>query len=168
VSKSRGIRRPGRTLAERFWEKVHKVEGDGCWTWTAATTEGYGAIGIDGSRRDGAHRVSWRLHFGLIPEGMEICHHCDNRLCVRPDHLFLGTRADNMQDAKRKGRLRVQRPGMPRGSRHHHASITEDIARLIRALREEGLTYREIGERTGASKAVISQVATGKSWRHAC
>ena len=92
-----------RSLKERFWEKVDKTGN--CWIWTAACmTNGYGQI-WDGSKDRGAHRISWILHNGPIPNNLHVLHKCDNPPCVRPDHLFLGTPIDNMLDAKAKGRL---------------------------------------------------------------
>jgi hypothetical protein len=80
--------------------------GDGCWEWKGRRyASGYGVVAIAPGYREATHRVSWRAHFGLIPEGMSVCHHCDNPPCVRPDHLFLGTALDNMRDAQRKGRF---------------------------------------------------------------
>lgn len=95
-----------RPLADRFWEKVQRTE-DGCWPWTGATYPfGYGAIGRGHMRVEAAHRVSWELHHGPIPAGLKVLHRCDNPPCVNPEHLFLGTQADNMRDKQLKGRAR--------------------------------------------------------------
>ena len=94
-------------LMVRFWPKV-RPSLEGCWEWTGVTRNGYGAISAGG--HDGpmlyAHRVIWEQNQGAIPTGMCVLHHCDNRRCIRPDHLFLGTKADNSLDMKLKGRGR--------------------------------------------------------------
>jgi hypothetical protein len=88
----------------RFWAKVNKTPT--CWLWTASTRKGrgkYGQINLNGMQR--AHRVSWQLAYGPIPNGLHVLHKCDVPACVRPGHLFLGTHRDNMDDARQKGRL---------------------------------------------------------------
>lgn len=160
-----------RPLVERFWPKVQRTEG--CWLWLGAKRRrGYGEIGGDPSTRTimAAHRVSWELHFGPIPEGMDVCHRCDNPPCVNPAHLFLGTESANMQDASAKGRLRnpaVFRPEkLERGAGRYNAKMTEDTVRTIRRRRAEGALLREIAAELGITFSAVDNVLRGVRWKH--
>ena len=151
-----------KTTEERFWEKVDK-SGE-CWEWTACKVRnGYGQFKLDG-RPQQAHRVSWRLAHGDIPQGEGyhgtcVCHTCDNPSCVRPDHLFLGTNADNLQDMAEKGRSTL-------GSLHPNAKLTEEDIPLIREYLRYGCTQKYIGSLFGVRSNQISRINTGKSWSH--
>ena len=152
-----------RTLDERFWAKVHKTES--CWLWTGGLTgkSGYGGIYVAQHQKPGrsarpsyAHRVSWELHFGPVPEGAHVLHSCDVRHCVNPAHLFLGDQAANMKDAASKGRFNVPRP------RHARRKLSEADVAEIRRLRAAGCLLVPLAERFGVSKSAISQIALGK------
>lgn len=121
---------------------------------------GYGNFYL-GHRYETAHRASWILYRGVIPEGMFVCHKCDNRNCVNPDHLFLGTPKDNIRDMIRKGRARGVSAG---GENHPIAKLTHVEAREIRELRRTGLKLKEISKRYGVSEATVSYVCSGKIW----
>jgi len=153
--------RPRKSLADRFWPKVKVGKPDECWQWQAALNGvGYGAMRISVEKgRLLTHRFSYELHFGPIPKGMFVCHKCDNRACVNPSHLFLGTNRENMDDKIRKGR-------QLRGSQVPTSKLTEDDVREIRRLRSEGVTCRVISQRVGVTQGHISDIATGRRWRH--
>jgi hypothetical protein len=113
----------------RFWSKVQKTET--CWLWTAAQVNGYGALRVARQTLT-AHRLSYIYHFGPIPDGLYVLHHCDVRICVRADHLFLGTHLDNIQDMVRKKRhwmATVDPASLPRGDAHWSRRYPERIAR---------------------------------------
>lgn len=102
-----------RPIAERFWEKVDRAEGDACWEWQAGRfSNGYGQFMRVKHQMALAHRMAYELTNGPIPEGLLVLHRCDNRPCVRPDHLWLGTHSENMRDMHAKGRC-GRRPGRP-------------------------------------------------------
>ncbi len=100
----------GKSGEERFWERVAIIPEHACWEWIAGKSGiGYGVIQVD-KKLLLAHRFSYELHFGQIPKGLFVCHVCDNPSCVRPEHLFLGTPKDNMDDMRKKGRAKYTQP----------------------------------------------------------
>lgn len=145
-------------LEERFWNYVQKT--DTCWLWTGATRNfGYGVInaGGDGGAALVAHRVSWEIHNGPIPAGMVVCHKCDNPPCVRPDHLFLGTVADNNADMRQKGRASG---GVRDRERHSQTKLTyAQIAEIQATFIPGKTTYREFAERYGVAGSTIARYA---------
>ena len=139
---------------ERFWSRVRKSEG--CWEWTGTKMHfGYGALSVNGHAVR-AHRLSWELHFGSIPEGLWVLHHCDNPSCVRPDHLFLGNNAINTADRDRKGRQRT-----PTGERHGSARLTLQDVAAIRASSEQA---RVLGRYYGVHETTILRARRGETW----
>jgi hypothetical protein len=154
--------RATRPISERFWAKVCKT--DGCWTWTASTNRyGYGKIG-SGGRYGGwvqAHRLSFEMAFGRIPAGMCVLHRCDNPPCVRPDHLFLGSPADNIHDMIAKGRRPMRRVA---GERNGRARLT---AQIVHEIRDSDVPARELAQRFGVTPAAVRHVRTGRNWKTA-
>ena len=132
---------------------------DGCWLWAAATdTSGYGNPKVNGKGIH-AHRLTWQFFIGPIPHGILVLHKCDIRRCVRPDHLFLGTQADNMADMKRKNRG-------SHGEAHRLARLTATDIPLIRKAYRDGETMGSIGDRHGVSSNAIWRILHGITWRH--
>jgi hypothetical protein len=146
-------------IVARFWTKVHKT--DTCWLWTAATFKGgYGQFVFrerdkTPQRHIYAHRLSWELANGLpIPVGLVICHQCDRPGCVNPDHLFVGTQAENLDDAREKGRLDES---LPRTKK----LTPEERLEIFNAPNYPGLG-RDLAKRYGVSAACISKIRSGR------
>jgi len=159
--------------ASRFWSKVRKSAT--CWNWIATkNADGYGNF-RSGSRVLKAHRVSYELTHGPIPEGLFICHHCDNPACVNPSHLFLGTNRDNVVDMYSKGRgnsPRGKRHGaythperLSRGERHGMAKLDDDKVRAIRILAVEYM-QTDIARHFGIGGSAMSAIVRGRTWTH--
>jgi hypothetical protein len=157
-----------RPLSERFWEKVNK-DGpilDGmqtrCWIWTAASKckFGYGAIGFKRSSLL-AHRVSWQLERGNVPDEQCVLHKCDNPKCVNPDHLFLGTYEDNRLDAKAKGRHRWP---VFSGENSPTHKLTWETVREIRRRCSGGERQISVALSLGLTRQRVSAIARGDQW----
>lgn len=151
--------KPRMSGPQRFWSKV--VVADGCWYWTASVNSaGYGRISWQGVPKL-AHRVSWELHYGAIPSGLLVCHHCDNPPCVNPEHLFLGTKLDNSIDMVAKGRS-PKACGEKSGMAKLTASQVADIRRLVRS----GETQVFVASIYGVHPAHVSRLVNRKRWAH--
>jgi hypothetical protein len=141
---------------EKFFDSIHPEPNTGCWLWgKGGTTHGYGGIKINGKSQL-AHRFSYRVFRGDIPEKHLVCHKCDVRVCVNPDHLFIGTIQDNSRDMVNKGR-------QVRGEGTGISKLTDDAVRSILISRER--TYI-LARKYGVHPTVISRTRRGLAWRH--
>ncbi len=146
------------THIERFWNKVLKTSG--CWEWTGAKSRGYGAFRLNGVFTS-ASRASWIIHNGPIRSTrIFVCHTCDNKACVNPSHLFLGTTQDNMDDMVRKGR------GNTKVELNNSAKHTTADVLLIRFLHSIGARQKDMAEWFSTNKVRISSIVNRKTWRH--
>ncbi len=158
------------TLAERFEAKWTPEPNSGCWLWTAslAAQTGYGQLAspptIPRKRPLAAHRFSFELYIGPIPAGMYVCHRCDVRHCVNPDHLFLGTPSDNARDMVKKGR--DYRGQVLRGESVGTSKLTETAVAEILIRCARGERQRDIAKEFDVTQSAISLVFRGKSWKY--
>jgi hypothetical protein len=151
------------TLADRLWNQVVKgQEPDDCWIWIGpVNAKGYGsislgnrqrALGTRGNKRFYSHRLAYELTTGSIPDGMFVCHKCDNPRCCNPAHLFLGTPNDNVQDMISKGRKTRK--------------LTEEQVRNIRIRFAAGDSISKLAIANGVSRETIRAIVSGRTWRH--
>lgn len=145
------------TTEIRFWKNVAKGGPDECWEWIGTRYGGYGVMSV-GDHGVQAYRLSYEINIGPIPEGMCVCHHCDNPPCVNPAHLFIGTSADNMADKVRKNRH-------ARGEQTNHFILTEPKVREIKNMLW-ALSDRELSGEYGVSPDVIYAIRRGRNWKH--
>lgn len=156
------VHRP--SIEERFLAKV-RIADSGCWEWTGhLDKDGYGTIsyGPHGAQvKVRAHRWAYERWVAPIPEGLLVCHRCDNPPCVNPDHLFTGTQSDNVRDSVQKGRKNP-----PIGSRNGRAVLDEDTVRLIRSLHiPRKMSYRRIAKQLGLGEGAVMAVIQRRNWR---
>ena len=147
-----------RPLLERWNEKVQRTRT--CWLWRGAMSKEYGIIRLDaedGGKVVKAHRASWILYRGPIPDGFNVLHSCDNGRCVKPDHLFLGTQADNVHDAERKGRM----------AHGKNNSATKLTVREVIAIREmlKVSSLRATARQYSVHYATITAIRDGRTWK---
>ena len=147
---------------KRFWDKVDK-SGD-CWEWTGPKFIGYGKLWFNGVQSS-AHRVALEVEGVDIPSGMLVCHHCDDKGCVNPDHLFIGTHKDNTADMFKKGRNK----GWSLGGEHcPKAKLTEDNVREIRRIhirRDKEYGANALAKRFGVGQRTILSVVARETWQ---
>lgn len=148
-----------RNTIDMFWEQVTKTKT--CWIFNGSPSGKYPRFRLN-KRYEKVHRLSWLIHFGSIHSGLFVCHHCDTPRCVRPDHLFLGTHADNMKDMKDKGR-HVSAPQF--GESNPMAKLTSRAVREIRALLKKGHTNEEISKAFCVSQSNIRMIKNGQTWK---
>ena len=166
-----------------------KKDESGCWLWTASKSKkGYGALRVKGKNKI-ASRLSWEIHNGPIPEGLQVLHDCDNSKCVNPNHLFLGTNEDNHKDKLRKGRqAKGERSGprlhpermrrgdnhpcrqhperMAHGENHVCAKLTDNEVKDIRRRCVNGEYQDKVAADYGLNQSTVSNIVRRKTWKH--
>lgn len=167
-----------RLLIDRFWDKVNRLGPvpnhvhwlGRCWVWTASAPNGYGRIGAGGAGGKIliASRFSWNLANGTIPDGLCVLHKCDNSLCVRPSHLFLGTKRENNHDCIRKKRNKPHwKPGTQKGELNVKAKLTEQqVKEIKRELKSGYRVATKLANKYGVCRQAIDDIKNGKNWSH--
>lgn len=154
-------------FADKFLQLVSPEPNTGCWIWAGHYFKsGYGCFAKFKFKGRKAHRASWVVHHGEIPDGMYVCHKCDNKYCVNPDHLFLGTAKDNIQDYWRKGKGKAPKQESwqkARGIRHGRSKLSEEQVFFIKT---NYASNKELAKMFGVDASLIYLIRKGKIWRH--
>lgn len=154
------------TPFDRFMEKVVFVSESGCWVWIGSRGKaGYGTFNAGSNKTTGAHRWSYENFVGPIDGNLFVCHRCDVRSCVNPNHLFLGTHLENMRDASKKGRLRGGNGKI--GEDHHLSKLTQsDVVQIRSEYTGKYGDLTRLARRFGVSLTSIARVAKNRTWRN--
>lgn len=157
---------PPLDIANALLKTGHHVDENGCHIWSSyLATNGYARVRINGINC-AAHRASWVLKNGPMDEGKDACHVCDNRACINPDHIFPGSRSENMIDAREKGRISayLYPEKLPRGERHGSAKLREsDVAEIIRS----NDSTQNLAEKFSVHVRTIRRIRSGQLWKAA-
>ncbi len=151
-------------LSSIFFKRIIKPSNENdCWSWKGRPHNGGYAVMVYGSdhKQIGAHRVSWMIHKGEIPKGLFILHKCDNPICTNPEHLFLGTTKDNVQDMHKKGRANPKR-----NEAHHNAKLTQEKVKKIKKLLDLGVTMSRISNDFKISYGSLAAIKKGITWKN--
>lgn len=150
-------------VAERFWKYIIKGENDNdCWKWTAGKKKaGYGTLRDDDGASTGAHRISYKIHFGDIPSGFHVCHRCDNPECCNPVHLWVGTPQQNIDD-----KINKNRQNSNAGTCNPRAKLTELDVINIRKKLKSGYKATELLHEYPVSLGVIGNIKHRRLWKH--
>ena len=158
-----------KSLEEKFWSKVSVSSNEDCWIWTGATYDsGYGQLVING-KKTRAHRISYEINIGIIPEGLLVMHSCDNPPCVNPNHLSLGTVADNNDDCQKKGRKTQSALLIMHGEGNPSSKLTKSQVLNIRERyipRDAQNGGAALAREYGVSRQCISHIIRGETWTH--
>ncbi len=150
---------------DRFEAKIMADPNSGCWLWTAALhpppSLPYGRFQARAKKAVYAHRKAYELYRGDIPEGLSVLHKCDIPYCVNPDHLFLGTYADNNRDKETKGRA-----NHAKGTDHGMTKLSEDQVSVVKGLLAVGVSTRELARRLNIHRSTILDIKSGRTWKH--
>jgi len=154
------VPKTNKTRFQLFEDKVWPEPNSGCWLWSGAkTSSGYGSFAMDRYRTIPAHRYAWICAYGSIPDGIDVCHRCDNPLCVNPEHLWLGTHTDNNSDRHRKGR---SRGGSMKGTANPSAKIDWDA---VKEIGSKKMSRSHYAAQYGITYWTVRDIETHRIWR---